>query len=376
MKTIGADRLLLREEFLKHGSGSHEEKSHGNWASGGMAGWRGSGKGTNPDRPRYGGKGKPKPKPESKPKPKASPKKETPKPKAGGGGGKIAPIKHKWEDREWQESDEEWEGIRAAGTEWAKLTPSQFEQALLGPDGQLAISVEGSPKDVKGLEDLDRTDPRGHDRTPEDLKGLKPLRERTTKEQFRAIADYQAVLPMDDDDEYLYDQAPESSYYRINKALRSGGKLTSAQQRQVDLIESTAITTTKPMTVWRGMNSAYLPDIGGEWTGTGLTSVSTDRLLADGFGRNAARPRHVLVRLVTKPGTKAIPVSNDFSNATAGFDAESGVGSEAEIIFPRGTKFKVTGRTRTFTRLTDDPGGDYEWEELGIQEIVEVEVSA
>lgn len=146
-------------------------------------------------------------------------------------------------------------------------------------------------------------------------------------------------------------------YTDINAALRTGDHMawaTGSQQRVIRGMDRAFEATSglsKTTTLWRGLSEDHQGlTVGGVFEDRGFVSTAPSRKTAEHF----VGDKGVLIRITAPKGTRALApmLTGKPSPELSGMIRRDGAevsavvgGAEPELVLPRGTKFKVTGRT-------------------------------
>jgi len=129
-----------------------------------------------------------------------------------------------------------------------------------------------------------------------------------------------------------------SSHGPINSALRRNavdelGQIEQGMIRSIDEVLSTANTVPDDILVFRGVSGKFAGEIKNglnEWTDNGFVSTSLDRAVTREFGE-------VVMEIRVKKGTRAF-----YMNANE--KGRAIMAEEAELLLPRGQRFRVVER--------------------------------
>jgi hypothetical protein len=125
-----------------------------------------------------------------------------------------------------------------------------------------------------------------------------------------------------------------------------------------------AVPTTVPVRLYRGISGSHVAGLtpGSEFSDKGFVSTTTDAGIAGQFGSKAQK----VVRITAPAGSRVLSVARlqgeDPANSVqadelGAIDAKTGESAEREALLPRGSRFRVTGRSGKYLDVDLIPPG-------------------
>jgi SPP1 gp7 family putative phage head morphogenesis protein len=225
------------------------------------------------------------------------------------------------------------------------------------PDDEFSIPAERAARDEDGdtvyvPEDMSyddwkkaRDDGTLQSQTPAESAAQPTTPPTPVQTQSAPVSTPSPMTPQEAVDSYRgADTSPETSFYAINSALRSGTPLTDDQKRIYDGLVAAAEPLKDDITVYRGttldsvLNGREMVRLGMDVQEPGFMSTSTDRTVAEEFAEIASDfDQAAILKILVRRGTLAIDV-NKIGSETPGLSDQS------ELLFLPGSKMTVDGQ--------------------------------